>query len=133
MKNNSLKRRNIPEKIQVEVWARDNWHCRYCGRPIIYAKALKALDKLNPDHDYFHPNGKIGKMLPLFVWSWASVDHIKPFSKGGENDINNYVSACWGSNLKYGDKLVGKGKPAPIKIIQSRWDGFFGLYKKLTN
>lgn len=121
----------IPKKIQLEVWSRDNWHCRYCHEPIIYGPALKLFDKINPDHKYFHPNGKIGEMLPLFMWSWASVDHVKPFSKQGENNIENYVSACWKCNLKYGNKEIGSGKPKPKKILESEWDGFYELYKKL--
>jgi len=124
-------RKNIPPKIQLKVWNRDNWHCRYCGKPIFYALALKELDKLNPNHFYFHSNGKIGKMLPLFIWSWASVDHLNPFSKGGEDSIDNYVSACWDCNLKYNDKEVDKGKPKPKEITESGWDGFYGVFKKL--
>jgi len=126
-----MERKNIPKKIQLEVWNRDNWHCRYCGKPIFYTPALKLFDKLNPDHFYFHSNGKIGKMLPLFIWSWASIDHIDPFSKGGPDTIKNFVSACWECNLKYNDKSIEEGKPVPKEIIQSPWDGFYGLYPKL--
>jgi len=129
--NNKLERKNISPKIQLEVWNRDNWHCRYCGKPIFYAPALKLLDKLNPKHEYFHPNGKAGEILPLFQWSWASIDHVKPFSKGGEDSTDNYVSACWKCNLKYGEKPVGEGKPTPKEIVESDWDGFYGLYREI--
>ena len=125
-------RKNIPPKTQLEVWRRDNWHCRYCHCTIIYAPALKLLNKLNPGHIYFHSNGKMGEMLPLFIYSWASVDHIKPFAKKGYDNIENYVSACWQCNMKHGDKEVGQGKSAPKEIVESRWDGFYGLHQKLV-
>ncbi len=126
-----LKRKNIPAKIQLEVWNRDNWHCRYCDKPIFYTLSLKILDKINPKHSYFHPNGKTGEILPLFIYSWASVDHVKPFSKQGSDEKENYVSACWECNMKYGNMEVGQGKPEPKGIIESNWDGFYGLYFKL--
>ena len=129
--NEKTKRKNIPLKVQLEVWNRDNWHCRYCHKPIFYAPALKLLNKINPEHNYFHPNGKKGEMLDLFIDSWASVDHIKPFAKGGVDEIENYVSACWQCNLKYGDIEVGQGKPVPKEIFESDWDGFYNLCNKL--
>lgn len=126
---NKRNRKNIPKNVQLEVWKRDNWFCRYCHRPVFYSPALKLFNELNPNHQYYHKNGKTGKMLQLFQWSWASVDHITPFTRNGKDDVENYVTACWECNLKYNDKLVGEGKPAPREVIKSTWDGFFGLYK----
>ena len=123
-----MKRQIIPEKTRLVVWQRDNWHCRYCGEPVFYAPALKALDELNPGHLYFHPNGKSGKMLPLFQWRWASVDHVVPASKGGSDSVDNYVTACWECNLKYRDNT--EGKPGPLPIKKSDWDGFYGALRK---
>jgi hypothetical protein len=124
-------RADISPKMRIEVWKKDNWHCRYCQRPVFYAPSLKLLEKLNPGHKYFHPNGEEGSMLPLFQWSWASVDHVKPVSAGGKNEIENYVTACWKCNQGYKNKEVGSGKPAPKEIIESDWDGFYGLYSVL--
>jgi len=123
-------RENIPPKVQLEVWQRDNWHCRYCGKPVFFAKTLKLLSEMNPNHEYFHPNGKTGAILPLFQWSWASVDHILPVSKGGKNELENYVTACWECNLKIRDK-VGSDKPTLREKFESTWDGFYGLYEIL--
>ncbi|MFH0834725.1 MAG: HNH endonuclease [Candidatus Micrarchaeota archaeon] len=125
----ATERKSIPLKSQVGVWARDNWHCRYCGNPVFFAPTLKLLENINPGHSYFHPNGKEGKLLPLFQWSWASVDHVLPVSAGGKNEIGNYVTACWKCNLKLGDKLE---KPKLQEITKSDWDGFYGLYAKLS-
>ncbi len=50
-------RKNIPKKEQLIIWQRDNWHCRYCGAPVFHTPTLKELDKLNPGHLYYHPNG----------------------------------------------------------------------------
>jgi len=124
-------RKNIPKKIQLEVWKRDSWHCRYCGKPVFFSPTLKLLDQINPNHTYYHKNGKTGKMLELFQKMWASVDHIVPISKGGENEIDNYATACWKCNLKFREKMVGKDKSNPLDPEAKEWDGFSGLYPSL--
>jgi hypothetical protein len=72
-------------------------------------------------------------MLTLFQQRWASVDHVKPVSKGGPNVAENYVTACWACNLKYGDSPA---KPVPKAIsttsTQFQWDGFSSVYPKLA-
>lgn len=36
----------------------------------------------------------------------ATVDHVFPVSRGGTNDINNLVTACWQCNRSKSDMLV---------------------------
>jgi len=122
-------RKNIPKKVQLEVFRRDNWHCRYCGRPIFFNPTLNLLEKLNPDHIYYHPHGKSGSMLSLFQWSMGSVDHIKPVARGGTNDLENFVTACWYCNHRKREKMTPAQKMLAKK--ESKWDGFSGLYPNL--
>lgn len=126
------RRDSIPKEIQLAVWKRDHWTCRYCGAPVFFAPLLKLLDGISPGHGYYHPNGKDGAMLPLFQKGWVSVDHIIPHAKGGQDIIENYVTACWGCNLKWLDKTFGQGKPQPKPITQDAkvlgWDGLSSLY-----
>ena len=74
-------------------------------------------------------------MLELFRTKWASVDHVLPVSKGGLNEIGNYVTACWECNLTLGDTEVGD-KPAHDKTNadneETGWDGMSSLYPKLA-
>ncbi|MBU1197034.1 HNH endonuclease [Candidatus Micrarchaeota archaeon] len=129
-------RKNIPKSLQLKIWARDGWSCRYCGEAVFFAPTLKLLNELSPGHGYYHPNGKTGSMLPLFQMRWASVDHVTPFSKGGEDNEQNYVTACWGCNLKYRERTHEQGKPSPIEINMNAkklgWDGLSSIYLKLS-
>ena len=74
-------------------------------------------------------------MLELFRTKWASVDHINPVTKGGQNELDNYATACWECNLTMNDTAV-ENKPPPDKInqdnIKSNWDGLLSLYPKLA-
>ncbi|MFH1508889.1 MAG: HNH endonuclease [bacterium] len=130
-----MTRKTIPKDIQLKIWFRDKWSCKYCGEPVFFAPTLKLLNELSPKHGYYHPNGKTDNMLSLFQWHWSSVDHVKPYSKGGEDNINNYVTACWSCNLQLKDKSHDQGKPQPDLTNKNAqvvdWDGLSSLYLKL--
>lgn len=128
-------RKAIRQKLQLKIWVRDNWTCRYCGEPVFFLPTLNLLDKLSPNHGYNHPHSKTGSVLSLFQWRWASVDHVVPVTKGGTNDEENLVTACWRCNLNWNNKSVAQGKPQPNKLnenaIKVSWDGLSSLYPKL--
>ncbi|HHE40755.1 MAG TPA: hypothetical protein ENL10_04560 [Candidatus Cloacimonetes bacterium] len=129
------KRKSIPRKIQLAVWFRDNWTCKYCGTPVIFSPTLKLLNELSPNHGYYHQHGKATEMLHWFQWKWASVDHIEPFSSGGSDLIENFTTACWECNLNMNDTPVSK-KLKPIRTNENsemvNWDGLSSLYVKLS-
>lgn len=126
----------LSNKIRLEVWRRDCWTCRYCENPVFFAPTLKLLNKINPNHGYYYPHGKNNKILSLFQWRWASVDHVNPKSKGGKNSLDNYVTACWKCNLTFSDKTKKEGKAEPMPISEVarniNWDGFSSLYLELS-
>lgn len=72
-------------------------------------------------------------MLDVFQWKWASVDHVIPISHGGQNTLDNYVTACWRCNLTLNVKYTDKDKANLLNKVNKNmnWDGFSGLYLKL--
>ena len=131
-----MKRKTIPKRTQLEVWIRDHWTCMYCGEPVFFNPSLKLFEEISPGHGYYHKNGKENKLLRLFQWRMASVDHIIPVSKNGTNDKDNFITACWECNNKFRNKTIEQGKPNPKPIngmaIKLNWDGFSHLYLKLA-
>jgi hypothetical protein len=127
-------RQPISKQDYLTVFKRDVWTCRYCGDAVFFTPVLKLLNELNPGHGYFHPNGKTGAVLDIFQWKWATVDHIIPVSHGGENILDNFVTACWKCNLTYRDIEIGKARPGLMSIVNRdmSWDGFSGLYTKIS-
>ena len=130
----NTKRTSIPKADQLHVFNRDNWTCKYCGDPVFFSPTLKLLEDKSPGHGYYQGHGKTGEMLELFRTKWASVDHIIPVTKGGQNNIENYATACWDCNLTLNDAV--ENKPEPDKInqdnIDTNWDGLVSLYLKLA-
>ncbi len=123
----------VTKADSIAIFARDAWTCRYCNDAVFFSPALKVLDKINPGHGYYHAHGKTGSMLDVFQWKWASVDHVIPVSHGGQNILNNYVTACWKCNLTLNDKYADKNKTVLLNDINKNmgWDGFSGLYLQL--
>lgn len=71
---NTGRTRAINERLRLQVFKRDNFACRKCGRS---------------------PATHIGTILHL--------DHIVPFSKGGNNNLENLETLCNKCNLGKGD------------------------------
>lgn len=103
-------RNEITRKLRFEILERDNYKCFYCGA--------------SPKND---PNVKL------------EIDHIIPLDKGGTNDKNNLVTACWDCNEGKKNKLlkrkellreykISDEKKAEILAIIKRSD--FDEYKK---
>ena len=63
----------VPHSIKMSVLFRDNWKCRYCGITVHLTKS---------------PN--------------ATMDHVKPVSRGGKSTLSNLVTSCGLCNSKKG-------------------------------
>jgi len=126
------KRRTIPKKMQIIVWKRDHWTCRYCNEPVFFNPIFKLFEEMSPGHGYYHPHGKAAVRVQFIEKRMASVDHIVPHKKGGSDSIDNFVTACWDCNLKYRERTREEGKPDPLPINEEaaklNWDGFSSLY-----
>jgi hypothetical protein len=70
------------------IWKRDGFHCRYCGGPVrhIKTKAIGSSDR-------------------------ATIDHVQPSSRGGNDDDVNLVTCCHACNWRKGNDIW---RPKPI-------------------
>lgn len=63
-------------KTKVEVMRKNKWFCSRCGRDLLQY----GIDE--------------------------TIDHIIPKSKGGQNDVDNYLPLCYDCNRDKGNKIV---------------------------
>lgn len=70
----------LPRFNRIKILERDNWTCQICGAGI----SLEAK---------------------RYTAGWATVDHIVPISKGGNNDDANLRAACWKCNASKAARL----------------------------
>ena len=80
----------IPKELQLRVFRRDKWLCRWCDRPVIFGVAMRLLDREMKNADwkgkpaYYHARGTRDG-APLLDELWAVVDHVNAFVLGGLN------------------------------------------------
>lgn len=65
---------------RMEIFERDGWKCVYCGAPLIRGNGTSQ------------PNA-------------ATLDHIKPRSKGGWDNLENLATACRKCNSRKGVRV----------------------------
>ena len=71
------RKRNVPLRLRLDILKRDNFRCVFCGRS---------------------PATEVGVVLHL--------DHITPFSKGGDTVFDNLQTLCERCNLGKSDRDV---------------------------
>lgn len=74
-----------PHVRSMEVFKRDNWRCQLC---------FKKVSASVPNNHHLR----------------ATVDHIKPISRGGDHDWSNVQCLCRNCNTKKRNKRIGQAR-----------------------
>ncbi|MBX3726106.1 MAG: HNH endonuclease [Xanthomonadales bacterium] len=112
----------------MEVFARDGYRCRFCESKVIvkdahriFARFLPAEARLGDTNDANH--------FGLATLT-ATIDHLVPYSRGGDNSETNLVTACgpcqYGRN-RWTLEEVGILNPFDYPPIIDKWDGLTRL------
>lgn len=92
-------RKPLTKELQLSVFSRDRWICRWCNRPVIFAPAMRLLEREMRKSGraeplaYYHAHGTRDG-APLLDELWAVIDHVEAFSTGGANTGENLATAC---------------------------------------
>lgn len=113
-------------KFEAQVYQRDGYRCRYCSMRVIDRKALLKIEKLlGPS--IFKVKGTNQQRHGVVLVFRATIDHVKPLSRGGRTSLNNLVTSCWSCN--YGKlnatlKQIQIQNPFDYRVsIKSKWNG----------
>ncbi|MDE0344396.1 MAG: HNH endonuclease [Boseongicola sp.] len=122
---------NIPVGIQREVLDRDGYFCRFCGIPVIWQKAQKAMRDAYPDTVRW--GARNVEKHTAFQAMDLDFDHIVPRSRGGRNTPENLVVSCAPCNCGRGNWMLEEvgvmdprsapANPRSIPPALSNWDG----------
>jgi 5-methylcytosine-specific restriction endonuclease McrA len=80
------------------VFARDSYTCRYCERLTIAPPILRVVSHVFPEVFRFNPNWKTSETDAAYFVLSTSSDHVLPVTRGGTDDPDNLVTACWKCN-----------------------------------
>lgn len=137
------RRRRTPTKLQcAEVWRRDNWLCRWCARPVIFAPVMRLLDLdagYGPERLAYWDVNWTRTYAPLLDELGATIDHVLAFSHGGSDTVDNFYTACTKCNYRKGDRkvdiFVGGNPPRAIDARHGQpqlWEGLTAVFVTLA-
>ncbi len=134
----------IPHDLQVRVSRRDGWICRWCHRPVVFAPALRVLERFARERGfegplaYYDPRWRRDR-APLLDHLAAVIDHLEAFSRGGVHDEMNFVTACNKCNARKNNVVAEEFQRAvPAHTVKGKygepqhWDGFSTLFVLLA-
>lgn len=134
----------VPRATQVGVFFRDGWLCSLCHRPTVFPLTFKLLAEVVsaelPDVPLamYNDNWRRDES-PLLDELGACVDHVKPWSKGGEHDVSNFATACARCNARKSDRAADEYLSMnPPWVVKGRhgepqhWDGLASLFVVLA-
>jgi len=108
----------------VQLHARDGFHCRFCGIPVVRPEVRKRIAAAYPRA---LPWGRRNpEQHAAFQAMWAQYDHLIPHAMGGNNDLENVVVTCAPCNfgrMSYSLEEVGLADPRMRAPVRSAWDG----------
>lgn len=121
----------MPSKeTQYSIFWRDGWRCRYCGIKVISTAARKTLITIFPEQTKWVPK-EFHRHSSLYAMA-ASLDHVVPHSRGGKNELSNFVTACYCCQFGRGNftlEEVQFNDPLLRSPIVTGWDGLTRLEK----
>ena len=123
-------------KFQSAIFARDNFHCRYCESKVIPKPVFKRVQGiLGQDSDGINyvPLGRTNMTRSGFYLMFAAtLDHVIPWSMGGRTDASNLVTCCWSCNygkMNYTLEQLGLNNPLDREpYLDSTWKGLEDCY-----
>ncbi|WP_197467357.1 HNH endonuclease [Thalassospira xiamenensis] len=113
---NALEKKHLHE--------RDAFHCRFCGIPVIRKEVRAKLAILYPESLKW--GRKSTEQHAAFQAMWLQYDHVIPYARGGNNDLDNLVITCAPCNfgrMNFLIEEVGLLDPRTREPLRSSWDG----------
>ena len=109
------------------IYARDGWRCRFCNCRVVQKEARDRMRALLPGAIRWDAaEGYHGAFYALT----ATPDHILPHSRGGTNELDNLVTACWPCNFGRENDLLeelGIADPRSRPPVVDNWSGLTSI------
>lgn len=126
--------RHYTKKDELEVYWRDGFIDRYTSQKLVHPAVLRLLHLELPECFPFQKNWKFTECHFVFWELSPTVDHILPQSRGGTDEIDNWVTASQITNsAKANWTLTELGwqlqKPGNV----DEWDGLSTFFISYVN
>jgi hypothetical protein len=123
-KEQRIKSRMPSKAVIAALLARDGFHCRFCGIPVVRRETQILIHKSYQAAMRWGINN--ADQHAGFQAMWLQYDHILPHARGGNNDLSNMVVTCAPCNngrCSLTLEEVGLADPRLREPVRSPWDG----------
>jgi 5-methylcytosine-specific restriction endonuclease McrA len=134
----------LSKELQLRVFRRDKWVCRWCNRPVIFAPVMRLMEGevRKSGHgeplSYYHAHWTRAG-APLLDELGAVIDHVEAHSAGGSSEEPNLATSCCKCNAQKSASTVESHRMRhPHKPIKGKygepqhWDGLSALFVVLA-
>lgn len=83
---------------KMNLFIRDGFIDRYTGKRLLNPGILKILSYYFPDEFPYHPHWKMTETHIAYWELTPTLDHIFPIAKGGQDDVENWVTTSMKNN-----------------------------------
>ncbi len=129
----NTKRMPAPSVI-ADIYRRDGYRCRFCGCRVVLKEARSAMARLVPDAITWDKTDKT-RHAAFFALT-ATLDHLVPHARGGDNTPENLLTTCQPCNFGKGNWLIeeiGLLDPRSRPPVVESWDGLRRISANRTN
>jgi len=138
----TVARASIPKSVQARVFERDGWTCQHCGRPVVFAPALRAMEFLAASMGRFakrcwHHSSWRRDRAPLLHELGAEVG-VRGDATGAVSDVSACLTSCRACRMRDGmeDPIEYARRTAPqrprVPGPGTAWDGFSTLFLRVA-
>ena len=127
--------RNVPEALKRMVWREEGYVCRYCGKRLIDLDVMRATAILLPEafEGPYTENWPHRIRAYNSFWSHStSVDHIWPWTRGGDVRRGNLALCCYNCNGVKGNRSLAEMGWSLRPPGHNGWDGLRRYLPALT-
>lgn len=115
----------MPDRAgEAAIVARDGYHCRFCGIPVIHRRVREKAKALYPEAVSWGSTNL--SQHAAFQAMWMQFDHLVPHSRGGTNDLQNVLITCAPCNygrFHYTIEELDLLNPLDREPVRSEWTG----------
>lgn len=90
--------------LKAEIFERDRYQCRYCGRRVVLTEAMRLVSLVFPDLFPYHLHWAADQSHEAYMLAAPNVDHVVPLAAGGAaRGASNLATACAVCNITKGN------------------------------
>lgn len=121
-KETRAKSRMPSAELRLRLKDRDGFFCRFCGIPVVDSLVRKRIHAVYPDSLRW---GRANTTQhAAFQCMWLQYDHVLPYTRGGDNSLDNLIITCAACNfgrMEWTIEEAGLIDPR-ISLTPSPWD-----------